>query len=149
VAAWAPTVADVGALLRARTKDSSGNELGTFTADTRPTDTEVTELIAQAVDDVVGAIGQSPTIPPDTYDNAAKVAAVGAAMLVELSFFPEQVATGRSPYAQLQTLYNTRLERLKLFIESEGADTPSTEWQGPAGGFGGPPVPISMYYPPL
>lgn len=147
--AWAPTVADVGALLHARTKDSSGNELGTFTANTRPTDTQVSELIDQAVDDVITAIGQSLTISPDTYDTASKVAALGAAMLVELSFFPEQVGSGRSPYAQMLALYNTRLERLKLLVEAEGGDTPSTEWQIPAGSFGGPPIPMSMYYPPL
>jgi hypothetical protein len=37
VEAFTPSVADVSALLRARTKDSTGSEVGTFNDDTRPT----------------------------------------------------------------------------------------------------------------
>ena len=36
-----PSVADVGALLRVRTKDINGEEVGTFNDDTRPTSAQV------------------------------------------------------------------------------------------------------------
>ena len=55
---WAPSVEDVGALLRARTiKSETGEELGTFTDETRPTSTAVVSLIDAATDDVVSAVG--------------------------------------------------------------------------------------------
>jgi hypothetical protein len=41
----APSVADVAALLRARTKDVNGEEIGTFNDDTRPTSAQVLTLI--------------------------------------------------------------------------------------------------------
>jgi hypothetical protein len=39
-----PSVLDVAALLRARTKDVNGVEVGTFTDDTRPTSSQVLRL---------------------------------------------------------------------------------------------------------
>lgn len=144
--AWAPATADVGALLHARTLDNNGNELGDFTPATRPTGTNVTSLIAQAVDDVVDAVGQD--VPADLQDNAAKVAAVGAAMLVEMSYYPEQVGTGRSSYPQLKTMYDDRLKRLVTSVEAEGGPTPTPlDYMVPQGAFGGPPIPLTWWTP--
>jgi hypothetical protein len=111
---WAPSVADVGAVLRARTKDTNGNELGTFTDDTRPTEDQTGELIDTAVADIESEIG---TVPDELQDAARRAAAIGAALLVELSFFPEQITTGRSPYDQLKELYDARFTRLKTQID--------------------------------
>lgn len=98
-----PTVAQVAVYLRARTKNKSGVEVGTFTADTRPTDTQAQELIEQAslaiytrVGLVVGAMGTVAT----------SLAAIRAAMLIELAYFPEQVRGEQSPYPQLKELYD-------------------------------------------
>jgi hypothetical protein len=44
-----PSVADVALLIRARTKDADGREVGTFTDETRPTDEQVEEHISAAV----------------------------------------------------------------------------------------------------
>lgn len=56
-------------------------------------------------------------------------------MLIELSFFPEQVATGRSPYEQLKTLHEESIERFKAQYESsEDTDTA----QGEIGAYGFP-----------
>jgi hypothetical protein len=94
----APTIADVAALIRARTKDSNGNEIGTFTPDTRPTDAQCTEAIVhaqQAIHNKVGALS-------DLCAPQAKLAATyGAAAEIELSYFPEQARTDRSPYTYL------------------------------------------------
>lgn len=120
---WTPEVADVGALLRARTKDVNGNELGTFTDDTRPTTAEVERLIVQAQSTLVGEFGGDELLP--LYIETAKELVVKkAAMKVELSFYPEQVASNRSPYTQLKDEVDDELRRLrgqKIIITTEAA----------------------------
>lgn len=123
---WAPTVADVGAVLRARTKDDAGNELGTFTEATRPTGAEVEHLIAGAGSDVASIAGdvvgdnETWTDAAPLRDRARDLTALGTALVVELSYFPEQVATGRSPYAQLKTLYDERATRFAKALAAAG-----------------------------
>lgn len=101
---WVPSLNQVGALVRTRTKDSSGNELGTFNEDTRPTSQDVQELIQQATDTFVVRGGTE--IPPELFQEVQRLIALRAAMLVEISYFPEQVATGRSPYNQYMELWS-------------------------------------------
>lgn len=122
---WTPGVAAVGAILRARTKDTNGLEVGTFNADTRPTDEQVTLSIGQAVADVAEVVGDD--IPDRTWDAARYVSALGTALQVELSYFPEQIGTGRSPYAQLKVLYDERLARLKAAVIAGEAGGPSAD----------------------
>lgn len=118
VSDYTPDVAAVAAYLRARTKTVGGQEAGTFNLasavgtkdETRPS----AEQVATTVQDYIG--GLSPIIG-DTIDIryqplARRVAALGAALLVELTYFPEQVATGRSPYAQLKELYDELIANL-------------------------------------
>jgi len=100
---YVPSVSQVGSLLRSRTKDASGNVLGTFTASTSPTYDEAFEMIASAVGTLSLRIGDS--IPDKLTDEARRLAALRAAMLIELTFFPEQVSTGRSPYAEYKALW--------------------------------------------
>jgi len=101
---WMPTVSNVGALLRARTCDDNGNELGTFTSETRPTDTQVEELITRAASITVGAsIGY--LVPEPLWESARTVTSMLAAMLVEVGFFPEQVRAAASPYVQYERLF--------------------------------------------
>jgi hypothetical protein len=111
---WTPSVADVGAILRARTKDTNGSELGTFSSNTRPTAEGVQQLVATALSDVLVRTGP---IPSALEDYARRVVALGGALLVELSYFPEQIQTGRSPYAQLRVWYDSALERLGLAVD--------------------------------
>src|SRR5215471_9107083 len=102
-----PTLEDVAALIRARTKDSSGNEVGTFTPATRPTNAQAQEAIDHAVIAVhekVGGIGAACA-------GLAKLAAAyGAAAEIELSYFPEQARTDRSPYTFLIARWTETLE---------------------------------------
>ena len=91
----APTIRDVAALIRARTKDSNGNEVGNFTADTRPTDVQAQEAIdhqVAAVHRAVGAVG------PGCTELGQIAVAYGAAAEIELSYFREQARTEPSPY---------------------------------------------------
>jgi hypothetical protein len=106
VEAFAPSVVAVSALLRARTKDSTGLEVGTFNDDTRPTSAQVLSLIDLAVVDVQTILGTSP---PDYLADAAKsTATLKAAMYVELSYYPEQVRSDRSAYHDYQQMYERR-----------------------------------------
>lgn len=102
VSDWAPTVADVGALLHARTRDANGQEKGTFDDTTRPTEAQVNSIIARAAGMVANEIGED--IDARWWPSAAEVTTLVAALRIELGFFPEQVGTGRSPYAQLKAL---------------------------------------------
>lgn len=111
---WTPSVADVAAILRSRTKDTSGNELGTFTADTRPTGSQVVDIISLAVGDVVTLIG--PDVDVSLQGAAASLATLGAAMKVELSFYPEQVASEHSPYRQLKEAYDGAAKNLVVAV---------------------------------
>lgn len=100
----------VGSLLRARTQDTGGNQVGSFTTATRPTDTQVAEISLIALGDVEAAVGVA--IPDALWGAAETVISYKTAMLVELSYFPEQVTAGRSPYEQIKTLYDEALKAL-------------------------------------
>jgi hypothetical protein len=97
-----PTVDDIGSLLRARTQDDDDQELGTFTPDTRPTDTEVQRLIGQASSIVYGATGVITDLEcqsAGTIQESAKyLISLLTACLIELSYFPEQVRSERSGF---------------------------------------------------
>lgn len=77
---------------------------------TRPTAEGASELIVNAVDDVSGVVGVD--VPVAQQPLAKKVVALRAAMLIELSYFTEQVNSGRSSYPQLKTLYDEQFENL-------------------------------------
>lgn len=109
-----PSVDDVAAIIRARTKDSSGNELGVFTAETRPTDLQCQEAIDHQVILLHTRVGN---IGADCADVARLCAAYGAAAEIELSYFPEQARTDRSPYTNLVARYNEYADGLVACVE--------------------------------
>jgi hypothetical protein len=124
-----PTVDDVGALLRARTQDTADDELGTFNDETRPTGEEVEILIKQAGSVVLARTGSLNDPPlscptaPDVRANAAYLVSLLAAMLVELSYFPEQVRSDRSPYENYRELFNESITGLiDAAVECRGGE---------------------------
>jgi hypothetical protein len=81
-----PSVADVALLIRARTKDADGREVGTFTDETRPTDEQVEEHISAAV---ALLSPRWPIAIDDSYYLAVqRLTAYRAAMQIEKSVFP-------------------------------------------------------------
>jgi hypothetical protein len=116
---WVAGVADVGRLLRARTRDSNNNEVGTFNSDTRPTGTQVEDTIGLAAWDVAARVGNDPGA--DFYPMLRSVVSFRAALLVELSYFPEQVDNGQSPYPQLLELYEKTLDELTSTLKDNSA----------------------------
>jgi hypothetical protein len=103
---WRPALVEVGALVRTRTKSKmGGSPLGTFTDNTPIKADEVEALISYATASVAARIGLSPC--SDALKSRARgMAALYTAMLIELSYFPEQVGSDRSPYAKYKELYD-------------------------------------------
>lgn len=139
VSDYQPTVESVAAFLRARTKTRGGAEAGTFSTEdaadkdiTRPTAAQVLVEVDNALSDVSGAIGVD--IPEQYREQARRVAGLRAALLIELTYFPEQVATNRSPYAQLKELYDEYWENL---LTAMGISTDT----------GGGAIPVDAGYP--
>ena len=115
-----PTVDDVAALLRARTKDSNGTEVGTFDDDTRPTATEVESHIDTAVLLVGSRLPPTHLLPADLQGAIAGLVAYRAAMRIEKSYFPEQVRSDRSAYTQLREEYLDDLAAVMAAVEGGG-----------------------------
>lgn len=118
---YTPTVGDIADLIRARTFDSNGDEVGNFTSLTRPTRAQVERLIEQSVDEVRMTVGDPPR---DAWASVISVIGYLTAMKIEIGYFPEQVGTGRSPYDKLKEMYLEALKQLQRFIERiEDGDT--------------------------
>lgn len=114
---YSPTVADVASVLRARTKDIHGNEFSEFNEETRPSDTEVEKMIGMAASHLISRYG--PDVPQSHHTSVNFVTSLLAAKLIELSYFPEQINTERSPYIQLNALYMEMLEQLDESLAEE------------------------------
>lgn len=113
-----PSVDDVAAFIRARTTDDNGNQVGTFSDDTRPTADQVESLIEHVT---LGLTSRLGTVPTSEEHAARTVAAIGTAMLVELSYFPEQVRAEESAYSELKALYDENLLALMDVLIGEPA----------------------------
>lgn len=116
-----PTVTDVANLLRARTQVRGGKEEGTFTSVTRPTSDEVDGMIDDALDDVLGKVKATTafaelaptTEEAEAYERRVRGAVkLYAAVLIEASYFPEQIKTGQSAHDVYLKLYESRIRAL-------------------------------------
>lgn len=122
--AW-PTVDEVAALLRARTKTTAGVEASTFlpasedpdVAQTRPTAEGAGEIIANAAQAVAGELAAD--VPIALYGAFSFATKLYAACLIEKAYFPEQIASARSAYPQYWEEYQRAVETLKDRIPGE------------------------------
>lgn len=118
---WPATTDSVAALLRARTQDEAGTEGGVWTDETRPTLAEVEMILSMAQAIVLGQTGSLDALACETADEVrsqgATLVSLMAAMLVELSYFPEQVQTNRSAYQQYADLFDTLMPQLVQSVE--------------------------------
>jgi hypothetical protein len=85
---YVPDPDEVARLLAIRTVDTSGTELGVWTNDTRPKAEQVFELCRFAAEDLAARLG-SAEVPFELYDECRRAAALQAATLVLVSFYPE------------------------------------------------------------
>lgn len=105
--AWVPSVIQVAARIMARTRLENGASAKTFTNETEPTSSQVTEVINQAVSLMRPRLGP---VPDALVDQAQALAALRAAYMVELAYFPEQVDTAVSPFNALVREYGMELK---------------------------------------
>lgn len=110
VSAITPSVSEVAALLRARTRDLQGFELEEFNEETRPSGTEVVGLILQAESHVRTRV--ATVVPAGFEQDARAVIAMRAANLVELGYFPEQTGDDRTVYQSLRLTYDEAAKQL-------------------------------------
>lgn len=103
---WAPTLSQVASRIMARTRLENGDNAGTFNAETIPTSEQVTQVINQAVSLMRPRLGE---VADRMVDQAQSLAALRAAYMVELAYFPEQVETSISPYNALRMEYKDEL----------------------------------------
>jgi hypothetical protein len=87
-----PSVGDVALFAATRTIDTSGDELGAFTSDTRPTDVQVNGLIAAAVTMVLTPLPDY--FQESLYGRVKQAIVLQTAILIETSFYREQANAG-------------------------------------------------------
>lgn len=136
---WAPSLRDVGRLVRARTKEkgSLGIEAGTFNENTRPTGAEVEGMIPTGVRRVLSSIDGTPC-NEDLEADAGEAAALYAAMLVETSLGGESTSPGM--FKNLESLWKDAIKGLAGGVARECGKGEGEEGGGntgalPAGGF--------------
>jgi hypothetical protein len=99
--AYAPTLDEVAALVPSRAKGQYGRAT-TFDETTQPTGDQVQTIIDRSASKVFSKVGD----PPDALlEDAKEIVALRAAMLVELTYFGDQIRADRSPYGELKALY--------------------------------------------
>ena len=111
-----PTVDDVAQLERTRTFDEHGNELITFTSETRPTADEVLRIITDSVPVVLATLPSE--FDPKHWSECRQVIAMYCAMTVEGSFFKEQTQIRGVP-PPWNTEYNAARDGLEETIEED------------------------------
>ena len=117
---FTPTLAQVGNATLQRTKDQFGNVTGTFSPETTPTDDQVTELTDRAADKVSMKVGTD--IPESCWDDASAVVALRAAMMIELTYYAEQVTNQRSPYPLYKEQFIDGIADLQLKVQTARRD---------------------------
>lgn len=113
---YQPTVQQVADHLQSRTRDKFGALQKTFNANTTPTDQDVNRIILQASTKVADEIGDQ--VPAAAIDDAADLVAIRAAMMIEMSYFSDQVETQRSPYNMLTAEYERELPRVLVAVQT-------------------------------
>jgi hypothetical protein len=140
---YTPALADVGALMRARTKDKYGAEVGTFNTNTRPTAAEATSLIATAAKELAISVGADLPDGPDGDENRLKesakvVTSILAAMYIEMSYWPENAQQPLSNYASLEKRYDRMYKKLLDEIAEAGGEVSGEEGGSGDDGYGYP-----------
>lgn len=119
---WYPTLREVAVHIRTRTVErTTNNFLGTFTDVTRPTDDEAWDAIDIAEADVLRHTGRLdlPAISTEGHRTARALIALRAAMIIERSFYPEQVGTNKSAYPGLERDWERQLPQLVEAIKED------------------------------
>jgi hypothetical protein len=125
-----PTTAQVAKYIRARTKDSTGAEVGDFDGDTRPTDAQCEDQISSSLVLVQTRLpDMSKITDAELLAAVEEVVAMDAACVIEKTYWPEQLGSARSPYAILKAERDEELAALAA--AAAGAAGGGTEFEMP------------------
>lgn len=120
---WAPTPAAVAAILRARVYASEGTvesaEVETWDATTRPTLSQVEELIDVACGELSTLMGGRTPCTDGLLSSAAAAAVYRAAQLVEVSYYPEQTNADQSAFAALEKMWESASKSVALAVTDQ------------------------------
>lgn len=145
---WLPSIEQVAALVRARTRDDLGQELGTFTDATRPTDAEVNQLIVAEGSLVAMRTGNPTTLACPDADQVrlavSQVVAKRVAAIIEASYRPDEVADGRT----VADFYQGSMDGDVKALEQAAASCRAYDPGDPAGGGAGTGAQPRWSFPP-
>jgi hypothetical protein len=130
---YKPTTAEVAAGIRSRTVDKMGDELGDFVDGddgTRPTAEEAQSLIDEATDRIQLKVEDCADPNGEVHKLAKDAVILLAQMKIERSFFPTEVGTGRSPYAQISDEYDGTIKDLESAVMRHCGDTAGGDTAG-------------------
>lgn len=118
---WEATVEDVAELLPQRTKGEFG-KAGAFTEDTTPTKKQVEGILAKSAGRLAAKLKiseEQDICEHGPIDMANEVHALRAAMMVELTYFANQLRTDQSPYKNLKEQYDEGIKDLLSAYEDQ------------------------------
>lgn len=116
---YTPGLEDIAAILQTRLRGFNGN-VATFTDDTAPTAAQVQSIIDGAVGKLEAKFGAD--VLTELVASAKEVAKYRSAMLVEISFFADQITVDRGGFQELKGLYEEALADFVLDRKQLGAD---------------------------
>jgi hypothetical protein len=135
---WFPSLREVAVHIRNRTVERSSNKfLGTFTNATRPSDEEAWEAIELALNDIIADTGRLDRvgITADSHRAVRSLAALRAAMIIERSYYGEQIGANKSPYPALERDWERRLPKIvDAIAEDLAGEIEPTPDDGSGGG---------------
>jgi len=108
---WFPSLREIAVHIRNRTVERATNRfIGTFTDKTRPTEEEAWEAAELAINDIIADTGRLDRvgISADSHRAVRALASLRAAMIIERSFYGEQIGTNKSPYQALERDWERR-----------------------------------------
>lgn len=118
-----PSLEEVATLLRARTLDEYGNEVGAFTSDTRPNATQAQQAIDSAYNLVNLRIGRIDSRSVDIIEQAKSTTAFLAARIIETVYYPEQATQEQSVASVYAAMYEEAIAALESAVEDDRATT--------------------------
>lgn len=132
---YAPTTQDVARKMRSRTKDKFGNyvtadnglgvQVPDFSSDTNPSQSEVSGLITDALDEVSDPIGSD--IPEQFWPAAKRAVEWLVVANIELGYQTDQAGQSNSAYDKMYARYTTSLNSLQEDIDEEESEEAAEE----------------------
>lgn len=115
---YTPTIDEVGRRTASRTMIvETGERVGTFNADTRPTGDEVTELIQDAIVVVSSAVGVD--LDEEFLPMARAAAIAHTCMSIEMSYYPETTTTGDSAFHAFDERFKQQITYLETALNQK------------------------------